>query len=300
MEKLTREKLKDVFKLVHFKEDEYIKKVEELSINNIHPHYKRTAVLGLDIYKYSEYEENKQNLIPFIFDIILDETIKSLEPSGDLYLFKSDLENIRNNFISTGDGGYLFFKTPFHALIFNMHFYSVLHMFNTGHFYPNLLKYVGNLIIRSAITFDNIFEYEGKFYGKAIIDNSRILSKDRLNRLIIDNNVFDYFNINFNGIESLPLVVVETIEKIMNEKYEKMTFFCKKDFYNKYNNPIGSPIIRNIHIQKIEDLLSKNTKLKLYNIEIQYSAAWYDSSDETKKTEIFILTIGNLNTNSLN
>jgi len=259
----------------------------------------KEAVLGYDIYKYSEYKEHKQNLIPIVFDLIFKETISSLKHSGDLSLFQTEIERIKSRFISTGDGGYLFFSTPLHALVFNLHFYSVLHMFNTRHFFPSLSKYVGNIIIRSAITFNNVYEYGSSSYGKAIIDNSRILSKDRLNRFIIDKMVFNYFNKYFNGIESLPIITVDFIENILSEKMEKMTFFRNNENNESQRNDLNMPVIRNVHVQKIEDLLSKNTKLQLYNIEIQYSAKWFDTNEQQKPVT-FILTIGNLNVNNMN
>lgn len=36
------------------------------------------TILGLDIYKYSKFEENKQNLIPYIFHNIYKDTVNDL------------------------------------------------------------------------------------------------------------------------------------------------------------------------------------------------------------------------------
>ncbi|MCL2247318.1 MAG: hypothetical protein FWC10_09465 [Lentimicrobiaceae bacterium] len=266
---------------------------ENFSLNN------KMSVLGLDIYKYSEYKKNKQNLIPFIFDYIYDKTLESIENSKEVILFKEILLDKSKYFISTGDGGFILFKTPIHALIFNLHFFAVLHLFNTGHFFSKLSKYVDALVIRSALTYDKVYEYEGKYFGKAIINNSRILSKDRLNRFIFDESVFKYFNRKCNGIETISILCVENIEKILQERIDGMAFFQRRENFNEYNNPFNNPVIRSIHVQKIDDLQSKNTKMKLYNVEIQYSATWYNDV-ETNQATSFILTIGNLNSNNLN
>jgi hypothetical protein len=122
------------------------------------------AVLGLDIYKYSEFDEDKQNLIPLVFDIIFDEAWKHITQEiqglpSDLPLFKN-IKDTREKFIPTGDGGFLLFDKPLHALIFSLHFYAILHLFNTNHFYPRLSKYIGEIIVRGAITYDEVFEYE--------------------------------------------------------------------------------------------------------------------------------------------
>jgi hypothetical protein len=171
------------------------------------------AVLGLDIYNYSGYEEDKQSLIPFIFDLLLDSGF-GYTRSAEKTLFK-DIA-IQGHFISTGDGGFIIFPTPLHALVFNLYFSAVLHIFNSGHFCPGLSGYIGELNIRSAVTYDNIFNYENNWYGKAVIKNSRILSKDRLNRFLIDKETYNYFMKNFNGIESLSIIKGDTFKQIMN------------------------------------------------------------------------------------
>jgi hypothetical protein len=251
----------------------------------------KKAILGLDIYKYGDYEENKQNLIPFVFDLLFDEAI-GLMKRTEQTLF-NDID-IRKMFIQTGDGGYIIFDTPLHALIFNFIFYAQLHLFNTSHFYPKLSKYIGGIVIRSTITYDNLYCYEKNFYGKAIINNARILSKDRLNRFLMDKNTFDYFNMHINGLESLSIIGKNKMMKFfkINDNFE--TFFFENE------NIINSPI-RNIHIQKLDDILSKDTKLTIYNIEVQVCLLITDEDKnerDERETE-FIYTIGNTNINNI-
>ena len=75
------------------------------------------AVLGLDIYRYSEYEENKQNLIPFIFDMILDETLEIIKKS-DMALFGNNVD-IKKRYISTGDGAFIIFGNRSRVITWN-------------------------------------------------------------------------------------------------------------------------------------------------------------------------------------
>jgi len=291
----------DIEKKIESNQEKNTLKEKELFSNfskNILQH-KCEAVLGIDIYKYSEYKILKQNLIPLVFNLLLNETIDSIINSNDLSLFKNDIEMLKTRFISTGDGGFIFFNTPFHALIFNLHFHSVLHMYITGNFYPNLSRYVGNITIRSAITFNDVYMYGNTSYGKAIIENSRILHKDRLNRFIIDKKTYNYFNKYFNGIETLSIMSTELIKEKTGIDVTEMSFFRNDNDKKNKNEFSDFPIIRNIHIQKIEDLFSKNTKLQIYNIEIQYSAKWYNSKNPILQ-ELFLLTIGNLNINNIN
>jgi hypothetical protein len=236
------------------------------------------SILGLDIYRYSEYHDAKQPLIPVIFDSLFDNAIYNVlndEPS----LFK-DID-IRKYFIPTGDGGFIIFPTPLHALVFNLYFFSVLHVFNSGHFSPKLSKFMGEITIRSTITYDNIFNYENNWYGKAIIKNARILSKDRLNRFIIDKETYTYFLNKFNGIESLSIIDNKKLKKILNinDEFESRLF----------NNDVKK--ILNIHIQKIEDTLAKSTQLNIYNLEMQQ----YVEIKINDQILSYIYTLGNTN-----
>jgi len=242
----------------------------------------KKSVLGLDIYKYSQYKNGKQELIPFIFDIIFN---------GAIYYSKYQalLENTdkEKQFISTGDGGFIVFPTPLHSLLFNCNFYKALHMFNSRHIYPELSKFIGGLTVRSSITYDSVFNYEKNWYGKAIIKNARILSKDKLNRFLIDKETFDYFLNRLNGIESLSIRTKEDIRKILKDEDEidpKKVNFDNTEF-------------KNIHVQKLEDTVAKETKLSIYNLEIQYLSSIKDTKN--KQETSFVLTIGNSNVMSI-
>ena len=237
------------------------------------------SVLGLDIYKYSEYNDAKQTLIPFIFDLLLDNAIQYVSCT-EISLFKD--VNIRENFISTGDGGYIIFLTPIHALIFNLYFFAVLHIFNSGSFSPKLSEFMGDIMARSTITYDKVFNYENNWYGKAIIKNARILSKDRLNRFIIDKETYLYFMKKFNGIESLSIIDDRIIKQLFNIEGDLQSRLFNSELKNQ---------LRNIHVQKIEDTLAKSTHLNIYNIEIQF----HTTSMRDDENISYIFTLGNTN-----
>ena len=269
----------DKFELTSENDEIEIEVGEMFSFSKNHIKQETKSVLGLDIYKYSEYNDEKQPLIPLIFDTILDHAIKNAT-EDDPVLFKNMA--IRNNFISTGDGGFIIFPTPLHALMFNMYFFTVLHVFNCGHFSPRFSRFMGEITIRSTITYDKIFNYENNWYGKAIIKNARILHKDNLNRFIIDKETYTYFMRNFNGIESLQVIDNKILEKVINAdgKIESSAL----------NGNLG--IIKNIHVQKIQDILAKSTQLNIYNVEIQLLSIVKINEQSTLS---YIFTLGNTN-----
>jgi hypothetical protein len=211
-----------------------------------------------------------------------------MEPS----LFPKDKEI---EFISAGDGGFFVFDTPLHAFIFNTSFHAALRIFNTGHKFPRLSQFIGEIVIRSAITYDNIFYYENNAYGKGIITNARILSKDRLNRFLIDNNVYNYFTRFFNGIETLPIITKENVKRILKIEGDfQSTYFPNSDNPAEEKQKTYYPI-RNINIQKVEDLFEKEAQLTLYNIEVQIELhlnELFSHSDHNN----YIFTVGNTNT----
>jgi hypothetical protein len=159
-------------------------------------------------------------------------------------------------------------------------------MFNSRHFYPELSKFIGGLTVRSTITYDYVFNYEKNWYGKAIIKNARILSKDKLNRFLIDKESFDYFLSKFNGIESLSLRTEEDIKKALKDEEE----------VDHNNINFDNNVFKNIHVQRLEDTVAKETKLSIYNVEIQYLSSIVA---EDKKETSFVLTIGNSNVMSI-
>jgi hypothetical protein len=269
-------------------EDEALDAIRKFSSENIKS--QRKAVLGIDIYRYSGYSEDRQNLIPFIFDILRDENAKVL-PMMEPSLFPKDF---KFEFISAGDGGFFIFDTPLHAFVYNTSFHAALRIFNTGHKYPRLSQFIGEIVIRSAITYDNIFYYENNVYGKGIITNARILSKDRLNRFLIDSNVYNYFTRFFNGIETLPVIPNETVKRVLKIEGDFKSYYFPNSDDPADDRQITYYPIRNINIQKVEDLFEKEAQLTLYNIEVQIEMHLNELFSRSEHNN-FIFTVGNAN-----
>jgi len=259
--------------------------------------YKQCTVLGLDLYGYSKFEIDKQTLIPLIFDLIYQKTIEDIKTDENCFF---DGYSFDDNFISTGDGCFQIFKNPIQAFIFNINFFTILHRYNASRFYPEFNIYVGELFFRSCITKGKIFTYEKNHYGPAIITNARILSRDRLNRFLIDADTYKWFLLKIDGVENISEITVEELFEILEIDIglsgrtaifrTNETFNINPD--NKYGREYGK--IRSCHVQKIGDISAKADIFSVYNIELQVYVYIFDPG----RKEIgkgMVVSIGNGN-----
>lgn len=283
------------------KEDENINIIfNEFVKSNIA--FDKKGILGIDIYKYSQYPIEKQTLIPIIFDLIFDETIRWCQ--RDEKVFFNDFSFEKNLFIHTGDGGFQIFDNPIQALVFNINFNTIIRLFNSGHFYPKLRQYIKEIVFRTCITYDKVYEYNDNYFGVGIITNARILSKDKLNRFLIDENTYDWFMKHINGIESITIMDIDTI---FNKFFKTpLTVFNSAIFLNRENSNstdycsiIASSFIKDCHIQKIGEIKIKDIPISIYNVEIQRVVGVSDENDSNKKIQ-FIVSIGSLNVTGIN
>lgn len=220
------------------------------------------SIVGIDIYKYSSFEFEKQSLIPFIFEMLYRETTRNcLEHESWLFQYLSE-KKFSNSFISTGDGGFQELRSPLHAIIFIIHFEANLRIYNSGLFYPKLMKEVGQLSLRYAITHGKVLEYGDNKFGPAIINNARILSRDKLNRLLIDGETHYWFMTNMNGIETIPMLNLNDCQKMKR--------------FKKYNGDLKGLLISDeeceiVHLSssRLSDLHVKEQVLRVYNIYAQ-------------------------------
>lgn len=257
------------------------------------------AVLGIDIYKYSSYHDLEQALVPFIFRKIFHESI-SLALRTQEFLFQNETrKRIEKDFISTGDGGFLIFDTPLHALVFACQFELMVRAYNAYHFYPKLREITGEINLRYAITYDKVFAFDHNHYGRAIINNARILSKDSLNRCLIEQNTYVWFMRNMAGIENLQMITLNDIARIKAFKHGYDTQKIKNGrntmFPDSYRRDTG---IINADLLKIGNIKSKNTDLNIYNLHLQVHLALSASDDKSKRQRITI-SLGNLNTTGI-
>lgn len=258
------------------------------------------SVLGIDIYKYNSYLDFEQTLIPVLFKIMLDATIGMCLKTQQYIFQKYSKERIENAFIDTGDGGFFIFETPLHALIFASNFEIIRRSYNAFHLYPKLRKIIGHVSLRYAITYDSTYQFNNNYYGRSIINNSRILSKDNLNRCLIDQGTHEWFLINIDGIENLQVVSMDEIANIYELQHYDYDLIVKGTnyFFNQKSKTRNHGII-NADISKIGTITSKRTHLDIYNIHLQISINMFSAEKDGTNRRTITVSLGNLNTSGI-
>lgn len=259
------------------------------------------SIFGVDIYKYSEYPENVQIYVPILFNSIYKITVDICLKNEKFFFenYGNDEAFFKSNFISTGDGGFQIFDNPIQSIIFGAYFELNVRRFNSGSFRTNMNKNLFNIInrieLRYCITYDKIYSYDNNFFGTGIINNARILAKDNLNRMLIDNNTLKWFDTHINTIENLAVIKYSDLLKISIFKDynsdSKTVIFNDGDDFNT---------IKSLDILKIGSIKSKNTGLDIYNLKIQFLLSYGGEKGKfSKEYERFLFTIGNLNTQGI-
>ena len=274
---------------------------EELNteINNM---YKKKVVLGIDIYKYSKFPLDAQTLIPYIFYKIIDSVIYDLNRYEPIFFSDYSKKNFEHNFINTGDGGFIVLDTPLHGLLFSIYLSSKLKIYNTGKL-SDAIKITGEITYRYAMSFGEIFNFENNWFGPAIITCARILSVDKLNRFLIEENVKDWFDQNTNGIETMLSLGLNNLRKIsILEKY--FINYDDSDMNSliippKGNDPglINSNLLK-IELSKIDTIEIKNDKISIYNLYLQIYIVFV-TFKTVENPDKYIISIGNTNVNGL-
>jgi len=268
------------------------KELENYIADNIHPEsFSNKSILGLDIYQYSQYEIDQQTLIPFLFKLIQDEVNKStVKSNGFLFQKYKGAAQLTNEFIHTGDGGFQILDTPLHAVSLAINYEIFLRYYNSYHFYPKLRKLIGPISMRYNISTGAVFQFDNNYFGPGIITSARMLSKDALNRFLLDEDTYQWFMHTMMGVENLQFISLEDIatyphfalyEKNLKDDYE-MVFPKTKDFsFQK---------ITSTDIQKVGEIKAKNSTLNIYNLHLQFLGAVRELKDKP-----MAITIGNLN-----
>lgn len=278
---------------------------------------RKMAVLGIDIYKYSQYREDRQIVIPFVFQQLLKRTFKvCLATEPFLFqryrkdTFEESLELFLESYIDTGDGGFLIFETPLHAVLFALYFEGILRNFNSRFIYEKLNCFVDSILLRYAITYDTVYRVESKahnafsnHYGTAIINCARVLSRDRLNRCLIDAPTNSWFLYNTNGIETLTCLPFEQLAK--SADFEDYTFELEPcnapSFCLPSKRTMDHPGIHRADVLKIGEIKAKTQVLSVYNLQLQFSYQLPFDSDGMAAIDrsYFTATLGNLNTEGI-
>lgn len=265
--------------------------LEDFLEDKIHPEsFSNKSILGIDIFQYSQYELNKQTLIPFLFKLIQDAVYTNcLE--GNSYLFqKYTSSKLEKDFIHTGDGGFQILDTPLHAVSLAINYELFIRYYNSFHFYPKLRKLIGPISLRYSISTGSIFQYNQNYFGPGIINCARMLSKDDLNRCLMDQSTHDWFMHTMMGVENLQFISIDDIstypqfalyDKSKAKDYE-MIFPHKKDF--SFQKIISTDV------QQIGEIKAKYTTLNIYNLHLQFLGTIREAKDKP-----IVVTIGNLN-----
>jgi len=294
LNKIDTESIYEKVTKVPQSEDLYHELEKYINLKN----FPRFSVLGIDIYRYGLYKHLEQTMIPALFKILFDKAIRLCLENNQFVFQNYTKEKIEKSFISTGDGGFLIFETPLHALFFAINFEMMVRSFNAYHHYPKLRKIIGSISLRYAITYDTIFSFENNYYGSAIINNARILEKDTLNRCLLDQRTYEWFLTNIDGIENLQTYTIYDIANIF-----EFTKYDKKFIKSGENEIINTRLSRytgviNSDILRVGQFESKQTVMNIFNLHLQVTL--FASADDKKDTKRRItLSLGNLNTSGI-
>ncbi len=259
--------------------------------NHIEKFIEKKAVLGFDIYQYSQFPSLEQTLIPHLFKKLYSLTIKNCIANESFFFSYKLKAEFEDKFIDTGDGGFQIFDSPFEALIFSIYFQANIVRYNSGNqLLSNLHNIIGEISLRYSLTYDSVYNYGKNFYGPAIINCARIMSKDKLNRFLIDNNSILWFNHEINSIETCTLL--EPFKDFPTIPIFQGTFH--KDTYKSILFSNGKNLIKCIDILKIGEIKSKLDTLSIYSAHLQI-----DFNSEGKPFRKYRITLGNLNSSGL-
>jgi len=264
----------------------------------------KMAVLGIDVYRYSgQTEALKQSLVPFVLRMLYRTTWAKC-CGEQTYLFqKYKGTNFEAQFIDTGDGGYLLFDTPIHALVFAITFELLLRLFNSFQWYPGLRTILGEEIsLRYAMTYGGVFSFGTNFYGPSIIDNARILGRDHLNRFLVDCHTCHWFTNSIRGIENIPCVGLKDLQDLPEfSDYDPL--MIDKDnghFFPHEGDVKAQSRWKDIDILKLADITAKTQTMCVYGLHIHYVTTLVPRKNaKSKKGVPVTITLGNLNTSGI-
>jgi hypothetical protein len=246
------------------------------------------AVLGVDIYRYSKYPADQQRVIPVLFRYLYESTARSCERQ-EAFLFKD--VKFTENFIPTGDGGFQILATPFHALVFAIYLQSKVESFNGFLLYSRLRRILGPLRLRYAVTMGSVFRLESNYFGKAIIDNARILSRDRLNRFLIDARSVQWFQEAIGSLESLLLLTRDDLPRLASLAGHQADM-SQSIFPDAETMEHDRPL-RTLQIQHIGPVDSKQSEFDVYNLHLQVSMR--RTTRDGPARPLLVFSLGNLN-----
>jgi hypothetical protein len=282
--------------MLTFNAEELLENISDLEIIKKLPdrYLEDKVVLGIDIYKYSDYSSVPQVYVPVLFENLYNMTVANVTEFEPFIFsrYAGQLIDFRKKFISTGDGGFQIFDNPVEAIVFSIYFQLNVKRFNSGASKIDLLKklqkIIGSIELRYAVTTDKLYSYHSNYYGASIINNSRILAKDHLNRMLIDDNTSAWLINNINSVENLI-----DLDK---------TGFLSTNYFKFYNKDLKTFLFerkgsfKSVDVLKIGAIKSKNTSLNIHNLHLQTVMRLVI---EKHAYDIYVITLGNLNTKGI-
>ncbi|TGK37241.1 hypothetical protein [Leptospira andrefontaineae] len=291
MESINSKEIYNEIDSIDLSDDLVPQKIEEKVLKVLSNSIQRKSVLGMDIVGYSQYSTEKQVVVPILFRSVYWLTCRNIIESESFFFpeYKNE-ENFKENFIDTGDGGFQIFENPIQSLIFSIYLQLNIKRYNSQGRNKNLRLFLGKVNFRFSITYDDIYKIDENYYGTAIINCARILSKDSLDRFLIDEKTFDWFDYHLHGIENLKNLEKEDLPKI--------------EFFSSYDSAKMTSLLANkddkesafvsSDVQRIGNIRSKNSIISIYNYHAQIMLFSRDHVLADKFSK-FTCTLGNLN-----
>lgn len=307
MIELTEDKIQEILKKCQNENFEERQKTIREITSEIFVPTDRKAVLGLDIFQYSQFPNLEQALIPYLFNKLRVDTIYTVLKLEKFIFQKYEPEELKNNFIDTGDGGFQIFNNPLDAIVFAIYFQMAIHRYNFAGSENDeyLFNIIGKLKLRFTVTYDNVYTMKfgerRNFYGVGIINNARILSRDKLDRCLIDENVLDWFYKELNGFENLSIITDEDFDSIelfneydkaiiVKQMEQKSLLFGKTEDFEKRS-------IQGSDVMHIGTIRAKKSELSVHCIYLKIIVI---SEDQKKKFNKMATSLGSLNPQGLN
>jgi len=200
---------------IQLEKERPIDEIESTLTKEIKKFVEKKAILGIDLYRYSQYKLLQQSIIPFLINDLLRTTITNCSKHEPFIFQHLDMVELEKDFIDMGDGGFLIFDNPLEAVVFVIYFQANVKRYNSNHTSTkDIRNIIGPISLRYCVTLDDLYGYNKNHYGSGIINNARILAKDKLNRFLIDKYTIDWFDLEMNGIENLTNITSADFEEI--------------------------------------------------------------------------------------
>ncbi|MBW0434912.1 hypothetical protein HGB47_14935 [Leptospira yasudae] len=270
--------------------------------------FQKQSVLGIDVLDYSQFPEPQQIFVPKILDKIIETALADID-EYEHFLFQNEnlTEKIREKFIDQGDGGFFIVSTPLHAIILALYVESALRQFNSYNLMSKIRSIVGPIELRYSISFDTLYKYDAKwtgdidkFYGPAIIHCARIMSKDKLDRCLMDNNSYLWFIEKFQGIEALKLIPFSVLQKLFPtyQLVDETAYPCQS-FSIPEDRKAKESGISSVDVLKIGEIIAKKDVLSIYSVHIQMSFIHNTNMANEDGWKYYVISLGNLNPEGL-